>query len=83
MYTMFLNLPLNWYTLHALPGCCLRARLAGILLCIPFPFPWTPLFPVFLLASCFLICFHARLLLVLAFNPLPPPGFQPPLLLEC
>ena len=83
MYTMFLNLPLSWYTLHALFGCCRRARLTGILLCYLFLLPWPPLFPVFLLASCFLICFHARLLLVLAFYPLPPPTFQPPLLLEC
>jgi hypothetical protein len=39
MYTMFLNLPLSWYTLHALLGCCRRARLTGILLCYLFLLP--------------------------------------------
>jgi hypothetical protein len=60
MYTMFLHQPLNWCTLHALSGCCRRARLTGTLQCYLFLLPWPPLFPVFLLAlvslSAFCVC---------------------------
>ena len=38
-------------------GCCLRARLTGILLCYLFLLTWPPLFPVFLLALASLSAF--------------------------
>ena len=53
----FLNLPL--ISLYALSDYCRRARLTGILLYYLFLLPWPPLFSFSLLASCFLVCFHA------------------------
>jgi hypothetical protein len=80
MYTMFprptLQLACSIYPFRPLSSC--SPHWNSTILSVPACSASTV--PISFLASCFLVCFHACLLLGLAFYPLPPPTFQPPLL---